>query len=110
MNDGERSDGLTAPRVDRAFDVLSRRPRRRLLLSLLETTGPSSPSDYRARGPDERREIMLRHVHLPRLEDAGYVEWDREADTVSEGPNFAEIEPLLHLLAEHEDDLPPGWP
>jgi DNA-binding transcriptional ArsR family regulator len=48
----------------------------------------------------------LYHVHLPKLEQAGYVESDPDRRRVRPGPNFDEIEPLLDLLVEHWDELP----
>jgi len=52
----------------------------------------------------------LYHVHLPKLAEAGYIEWDADTHTIRRGPNFDEIVPLLRLMAEHEDELPAGWP
>lgn len=33
-----------------------------------------------------RLEIRMIHVHLPKLDDAGVVEWDRETTEVRKGP------------------------
>lgn len=52
----------------------------------------------------------LYHVHLPKLAEAGYIEWNKDTHTIRRGPNFDEIAPLLRLMAEHEDKLPAGWP
>jgi len=52
----------------------------------------------------------LVHNHLPRLEKAGYIEWDQDTGTISEGPNYDEIKPLLDLMENHADELPPDWP
>jgi len=41
----------------------------------------------------------LRETHLPALEEAGYIEWDRETGTIAPGPNFEEA-------AAHVADLP----
>lgn len=38
--------------------------------------------------------------YLPRLDKAGYVEWDIDSKTVSREPEFSDIEPLLRLLNE----------
>lgn len=54
-----------------------------------------------------RRE--LENEHLPLLEEAGYIEWDSETDEIKRGPNFDEIQPLLELMRNHPDELPPGW-
>lgn len=50
--------------------------------------------------------MELSHVHLPKLEDSGLIEWDSEAGTVSRGPAFEEVEPVLRLLAANADRLP----
>ena len=46
---------------------------------------------------------------LPLLDDAGVIEWDREADEIRKGPRFAEIRPLLELLDDHREELPSDW-
>jgi len=38
------------------------------------------------------------------------VEWDRETGTISRGPRFDEIEPVLELIENHPEELPPDWP
>jgi hypothetical protein len=45
----------------------------------------------------------MRHVHLPKLDAAEYVDWDRETDDVRPGPRFDEIRPLLEVLLENRD-------
>jgi hypothetical protein len=50
--------------------------------------------------------LALKHHHLPRLDEAGVVDWEPAANTVSRGPRFDEIEPLLELLVTHSDRLP----
>ena len=49
------------------------------------------------------------HSHLPRLENHGFITWDRDAGTLERGPNWAEIAPLVRLLNDHQDELPEGW-
>ena len=49
------------------------------------------------------------HVHLPKLERYGCVEWDRRTKDVAKGPNFEEIRPVLELLEAHDEELLPGW-
>ena len=56
-----------------------------------------------------QRLIEMRHTHLPKLVEYGFVEWDRDTHEVVKGPEFDEIEPLLELLDEHDDELPEGW-
>lgn len=96
---------------DDALDALAHRERRRLLTALVE----HNPQDARPIPVDGDEEpaleqlVEMRHVHLPKLEEYGFVEWDRDTDEISTGPNFVEIRPLLELLDEHADELPSGW-
>jgi hypothetical protein len=55
------------------------------------------------------RLVGMRHVHLPKLEEYGFISWNQERNEVSKGQNFEEIRPLLELLAAHEDELPDAW-
>jgi hypothetical protein len=51
----------------------------------------------------------MRHTHLPKLEESGFIEWDQERNIVRKGPQFEEIQPLLELMENHADELPDGW-
>lgn len=100
---------------DDALDALRNRQRRELLLSLLDHN-PQHVSGITDGGVESRpdtvamdRLVTLRHVHMPKLVEYGFVEWDEETREARKGPNFEEIRPLLELLANHEDELPDGW-
>jgi len=56
-------------------------------------------ADLRVRGRADEIAEELRETHLPALEEAGYIEWDREAGTIAPGPNFDEA-------AAHVGSLP----
>ena len=105
--------------LDRVLDALAHRYRRRLLVALLDHN-PQDDDDAQdaeealgtVAGPDADEdviEIELFHNHLPKLEDLGYIRWDRDAGTIRKGPNWDEIEPVLGLLVAHADELPDGW-
>lgn len=102
---------LLRPRLDRLLEIVSKR-RRRLILLLLKRGAIETTDDVMLRGSGESdaSEIRLTHDHLPRLEDAGYIDWDRNTGEIAKGPRFDEIEPLLELIENHADELPPGWP
>jgi hypothetical protein len=116
---------LTAGRsLDDALEILADGDRRDLLLGLLEanpqtvatpdgeTDGGRSAGDTDggvATGDRFDRRVTMHHVHLPKLEDYGFVEWDSDTGEVVRGPCFGEIEPLLELLDEHRDELPEEW-
>lgn len=105
--------------VSTLFELFAAGPRRRLLVTLCDvdsvdvsnglstrSVAASEPSStYRPTGGDDRK-VQLYHAHLPKLEAAGVIEWDRETETVSRGPQFSAVEPVVRLLAENEHVLP----
>lgn len=105
----------TAPELDRVFDVL-RHPIRRRILTELDEANSRGEDEFtleQLQGEDEDLEpfaTKLSHVHLPKLENVGYVEWDRNANTITHGSNYDEIAPLVDLMRDHEDELPVSWP
>ena len=104
------ADILSSDGMDRVMDILANRHRRLMVLSL-KRGGVETETDlmFRSSGREEA-EMALRHTHLPKLEEAGYIEWNRETGEVSKGSRFDEIEPILELIENHSDELPPGWP
>jgi len=97
--------------LDDKIRILSKRQRRLILLTL-KHDGEKTERDVLFRSGDEMddAELQLVHNHLPRLEEAGYIEWDRDSGTISKGPRYDEIKPLLDLMENHADELPPDWP
>ncbi|RDZ52925.1 hypothetical protein DEQ92_15190 [Haloferax sp. Atlit-6N] len=103
----------TSPRLDEAFDALGNVHRRRLLMGLrrrrharLEAaTRDAAVGGGRNR---DRLKVELFHIHLPKLADAGFVEWNRHRGSVARGPRFDEIEPLLRFLDENAGELSAG--
>jgi hypothetical protein len=108
------------------FKLLASRSRRRVLVMLCETETLRVPDDVLTRGRTAREptpggagprhapredgdsfELQLRHTHLPKLESAGLVEWDREADLVTRGPRFDDVEPAVRSIVENADRFPP---
>lgn len=103
-------EGPPTPGTDRAVDALRDR-HRRLILHELWKGRVDAEADVLLRGGD-REEVRseLREVHLPMLEEAGIIEWNRETGEISKGPNFDEVEPLLEAMEAHSDELAPFWP
>lgn len=48
----------------------------------------------------ERLEWELYHHHLPKLESAGLIAWDREGGEISQGKAWSEFESLLELFGQ----------
>ncbi|MFB6170005.1 MAG: hypothetical protein ABEJ06_02555 [Haloarculaceae archaeon] len=107
------------------FELLAARRRRQILFALRRAEALDVPEDLLARdsprgdgvsravqlpspaGQSRRElEVDLHHRHLPRLAEAGYVEWDRRTGSVSRGPAFAEVEPALRVFVENERAFP----
>jgi len=113
MTSSAESSGRLA--LDEVLELLANVYRRRVLVEL----GNHNPQDADdAQLPEDviitdddlaTFRTQMRHVHLPKLEDAGLVEWDREANVLRRGPRFEEIRPLLKLMADHADELPDDW-
>jgi hypothetical protein len=99
-----------AEETDRALDALSQSWRRRLLFELYEevNSGAGTPLNYTDTTPrwTEKERILLQHVHLPKLEEYGYVTWNEAEKTIQIGPRWDEIEPLLDLIHSHLCELP----
>jgi hypothetical protein len=95
------------------LDAVGDIQRRKLLVALL-THNPQDDESVAIvadESADEEltRLVEMQHVHLPKLEDYGFITWNRDTNEVSKGPNFEEIRPLLELLRDHENELPDGW-
>ncbi|MGM0371170.1 MAG: DUF7344 domain-containing protein [Halobacteriota archaeon] len=101
---------------DLVFETLCDRYRRHILCLLAESdSGPGKERYDLDRRLDidadsETIRTALHHTHLPRLADAGYIEWDRKSSSIARGPQFDEIKPVVTLLDEHRDRLPSEWP
>lgn len=98
-----------------AFSVLSHPVRRRVLVTIhdpaSQSAGEFEPEDFvQSDGARERPALELYHNHLPRLDTEGFVDWDDETNTVTRGPRYEEIRPVLSVLQANSDQLPGDWP
>lgn len=66
-----------------------------------------SPADFVPDNVDQERFYCeCHHVHFPKLEDSGFIEWDREQDRITREPRFEELHPFLDLLEDFEEFSP----
>lgn len=100
-------EGRTVPSeaIDSMMDALRSRPRRVILMTLLGDTTETSLATLVRRINDENTRIQLRHIHLPNLAEIGYIRWDSDSETISKGPKFSEVEPLVQLLKEYNTEF-----
>jgi hypothetical protein len=92
--------------LDDQLSVLSNVHRRHTLLALLEEN-PEDDRTIASGGSDPgegQQTIAMEHVHLPQLEDHGYINRNREENSVTKGAQFDEIKPLLAILKGIEDE------
>ena len=116
---------VTRGTKDEVFDALADEYRRQLLVELLEDdwhyvpklTGSSEElSDahdslllghlHSARdiaGVDERL-LFIHHIHLPKLEEYGFIEWKRNTQTVTSGHRFDQLRPYLEVLDDPQSE------
>jgi GAF domain-containing protein len=94
--------GVSSDAIDSMMDALSSHRRRRILMTLLGDTTATPIETLERRLHNENDRIGLFHVHLPKLANSGYITWDTDADTISTGPKFSEVKPLVQLLNEYE--------
>ena len=110
---GNRNQADQIISSDDVLNALANVQRRNLLVRLLDHNPqddtPVVVADSEAERDAVGRLVAMHHVHLPKLEEYGFIEWDRDTHEVRKGPNFDEIRPVLELLAAHADELPDDW-
>lgn len=110
----EKMDTFSQPLVgmsqqaqfDQALDALGHQYRRRLAVRLLEHNPQDTKTVSKATTDAGIDAIERVHVHLPKLETAGYITWDRESGIVEKGPRWEEVVSVVKVLQAHEDELP----
>ena len=94
---------------DKLLDALSNIQRRSLLVALLEHNHQDDWPIVIVDDDNEKDEITelirMKHIHLPKLAEYGFIAWDRTNNEVSKGPAFEEIRPFVELLETHQDEL-----
>lgn len=111
--------GIGGSVLDELFDVLSDRRRRFVLYHLGDAGGSTTrdalvdriaareAADGDGDGPNREHVVAeLHHVHLPRLSDAGLIEYDQRNGDVVVTEKFDRAERFLDLArAEEETDV-----
>lgn len=106
-------DRLAHVPLDDALDALNHIQRRKLLIALLDHNLQDDSLAVLADPEDDANALehigAINHVHLSKLTEYGFINWNQDTHEVTQGPNFDEIHPLLELVVDHEDELPDSW-
>jgi hypothetical protein len=115
------SDQTAEPSLDVIFDVLRNRRRRLVLKAIEERDGSTTLSDLaehiggieNGKDPEslnaqERKRVYvgLYQCHLPKMHDAGAIDFDKDRGTVERG----EIADQYHEFLEREVEVESQWP
>lgn len=104
------SKEVTSTSFDSHLDALGHIDRRRLLLALLHaSTEGDLPVEVEQLGQTTAENfplLSMHHVHLPKLDDQGFIDADLDHYSVTPGPRFDEIKPFLELLDANRGQLP----
>lgn len=96
-----KGDGVD---LDCVFSALSHAARRRLLIALTNEN-PRRIHELPLEGSVGETEVIdLYHRHLPQLDEAEFIDWDRETGRITRGREFDAILPFLDFLADRRMD------
>ncbi|RQG92289.1 ArsR family transcriptional regulator [Natrarchaeobius chitinivorans] len=90
---------------DELYDAISNETRRNLLFSLLNEAPQTDLPNNLDTPPGNLDRIEYRHKHLPKLDDYGFINWNRELDRVERGPRFGDVRPVLEALYKHHAEF-----
>ncbi|QLD85061.1 GAF domain-containing protein [Natronomonas halophila] len=97
---------VSSDAIDSMMDALRKPTRRVILMALLDDTTETTIATLERKLNHEHARMRLAHSDLPKLANAGYITWDNETETISKGPRFSEVEPLVQLLHEYNTAFP----
>lgn len=92
-----------------AFQILAAVPRRQIIDSLLhappdrELRLPEAANPPESRYDPQQLSIDLMHLHLPKMDDAGYIQWANDPLRVRRGSRFDDIRIVMEVLQSFGD-------
>lgn len=95
--------------ADVALGLLHDSTRREVLRELIAAGNDAVSVDELAAETGSDRattKVSLYHIHLPKLADAGVIDWDRDSGTVQYQPSEP-LENILHNLSRQFDEPEP---
>lgn len=92
---------------DEIADALGHQERRRIVVELMEHNPVAQREAVeKASRPSRGSEVELVHRHLPKLDHIGYIDWDQDSGTITKGPYWKDIKPVVQMLTDQRDQLP----
>lgn len=101
--------------ADTALRLLAERRRRQVLRQLADTDTPTTidrlgEAILAAVGSEtditeEGLAIQLHHIHLPKLQEVGVIEYDQRGGTVRRGPQFRDTLALCRAIQQHREEF-----
>lgn len=110
--DSSSFGGSAIDRWDLLHEVLASQERRMILYSLKDAPAerriplPAAAMTPESSWDPERATLRLKHNHLPKLTDAGYVRWESDPFSVQQGPHFEEVEVMFDLIHDSINRFP----
>lgn len=94
---------------DEIYRALSNPTRRRVLRALryhdypieAPSLGAAEAALHSEGAQNQERELF--HIHLPKLDEANLIEWDREREVIEKGLRFEDALPLLDTTSTNSD-------
>lgn len=105
-SDAIEARAVSSDAIDSMMGALQSPLRRVVLMALLGDTTEVSVATLERQVDHEHARLRLYHTELPKLAHDGYIVWDADSDTVSTGPRFVEVKPLVQLLKEYDTAFP----
>lgn len=93
--------------VDQAFDLVASVHRRQVLRYLLEEPDQPVYLEELITHIDQKSDVSdtaLAHQHLPKLDDAGVIEYDHRSGAVRPTETVEDLKPLLDTVEEATGD------
>ena len=107
--EGEDTVAIEEASLDTFLKILADTDCRQLLVALLDHDPLDDdyfqiPADVtRSDEQESHLSLQMTHIHLPKLDNADIIEWNRDDYTVRKGPRFDDIRPLVQMIRKQAD-------